>query len=1213
MMMDVDGLTRRYGKSIATHIAVAYHLHANDRSARPAAYDSETFCDALLKKLPPSDSSAHVFTESTIQHVGLYTEPAASAPVSRQLSLFTSPLHLRSDAPFSHTPSLDQSMRSLETTSQLHATALIIDDTLSTCHNWFANSSAATHFWSIHRVFTTATLSKFFHMLYPSTDYDVVTPSLQHLPVPISTVTFLDWTCATWHGLGLDWLHHACSCLQPILSQPSKLTVCNLWVPDHYSQGMSIAAATAIVTPLLPTPWTVSCSCEQASRWGESIDLSRFLVIISQDPDPHANRLEFQPTDAHNIFDKLGPLDDHSCTSVDGVTIPQEAMLSIHDCNIFKARTVGITGKNISSLATPSMILDPLYPAREPSAQHCATPHFNRRFGIALPVDDNTSILAMVPSNDDMLTLYSVTCIPPTMQHFCDNTLDSILRISTPCTMKTSMIHSLLAGSGLTEKIYYGSEETMEATRCYFTKPLPSLLNWIDNYAQDTSTATMISGLRHGHKNKTWSPAELATIHKSYHTHLHRGEIHLLMNKLMLYKPVFQNLRYIGLIIVPESLRRTLFTHYHCGPTGGHMGEYKTLFRMRLRFYWPGMRADIKSWVKGCPQCIESNVWRNRRQELYFSWPVTSPFYIMHVDLWQPGKLTDQNQKSIYLFNCMCDLTQFVISSVIKNPNSVELARIFMDEVLLTFGMCSVIVVDADSKFRSAFEDTCKKLRIMFWPLARGNHKGLSVERYHRFLNKTQTIVGHERGSHLTILQNAKLSQYAWNSAPIDNTDVTRSMAAVGREFRFPLDVDLSPTPVLNDSQNSTLYEYLRTMSNTGPFATSMIQVLADERRQAHRDRLNENVTPHPFKIGDAVTARVVVQSQAQHGTVQKLSYQAKGPFQITALLDGDSFEVQRYGDDSSARRKYKGSDLFLLPPAIFPNDPLDTTDNRYLNFDHIPLVDPLNSALRIDLHNDTYFSMEGKQHILQKNSPATPINDVAFSWHDALPSTAKLHKETDTSPRVNLENQATITHNDSLSTSLSQSKDKVFFIKYLPEGMMRPKWYLIQVDLESTKELNPEYESNNKLWCIFCAKHPDDKYKSDEYARWWPDWYKYTKNATTGDIIYGQRVLIRPTVTPSSATHIQWADLIELNSDTIILGPFNFQSVTNVNRARNTVEKSLWIRLRDICNDLNLLPPTLGAHTSHRINTRNLTRKQPSKRKRPISDAKNKTKKGAR
>ena len=85
----------------------------------------------------------------------------------------------------------------------------------------------------------------------------------------------------------------------------------------------------------------------------------------------------------------------------------------------------------------------------------------------------------------------------------------------------------------------------------------------------------------------------------------------------------------------------------------------------------------------------------------------------------------------------------------------------------------------------------CEILKITLWPLSWGNHKGNSVERYHRFLNKTQTIIGQDRGTHHTFVQNVKTSQYAWNSAPIDNTDIPCCLAAVGRHFMFPMDVDL--------------------------------------------------------------------------------------------------------------------------------------------------------------------------------------------------------------------------------------------------------------------------------------------------------------------------------------------------------------------------------------------------------------------------------------
>ena len=104
-----------------------------------------------------------------------------------------------------------------------------------------------------------------------------------------------------------------------------------------------------------------------------------------------------------------------------------------------------------------------------------------------------------------------------------------------------------------------------------------------------------------------------------------------------------------------------------------------------------------------------------------------------------------------------------------------------MEQVILTFGMVSVVVVDADSRFRSTFEVMCKLLKLIFWSLSYRNYKRNSVEHYYRFFNKTQTISGQDRGTHEVFHQNIKTSQYAWNSAPIDDTDIPRCVVAVER------------------------------------------------------------------------------------------------------------------------------------------------------------------------------------------------------------------------------------------------------------------------------------------------------------------------------------------------------------------------------------------------------------------------------------------------
>ena len=102
--------------------------------------------------------------------------------------------------------------------------------------------------------------------------------------------------------------------------------------------------------------------------------------------------------------------------------------------------------------------------------------------------------------------------------------------------------------------------------------------------------------------------------------------------------------------------------------------------------------------------------------------------------------------------------------------------------------MVAVVGGDTGSRLIGAFEAIFKCLQITFWNLSHINHKLNSVENCHRFLNKTQAISGQDLISHDLLIQNAKTSQYAWKKYPIDDTEVMRSVAAVGREFIFTID-----------------------------------------------------------------------------------------------------------------------------------------------------------------------------------------------------------------------------------------------------------------------------------------------------------------------------------------------------------------------------------------------------------------------------------------
>ena len=133
----------------------------------------------------------------------------------------------------------------------------------------------------------------------------------------------------------------------------------------------------------------------------------------------------------------------------------------------------------------------------------------------------------------------------------------------------------------------------------------------------------------------------------------------------------------------------------------------------------------------------------------------------------------------------MHDLTQFVVSTIAMETHTEHLLKLFMENCFLSFGMVMILVVDTDSRFKIVFKDMCASLAIIYWPLAPVNNKVMSIVKYHRFLNKTQEIAGQDRGMHDVFLLNAKTSHYSWNSAPIDGTDILRSVAAVRRKLWF--------------------------------------------------------------------------------------------------------------------------------------------------------------------------------------------------------------------------------------------------------------------------------------------------------------------------------------------------------------------------------------------------------------------------------------------
>ena len=56
-------------------------------------------------------------------------------------------------------------------------------------------------------------------------------------------------------------------------------------------------------------------------------------------------------------------------------------------------------------------------------------------------------------------------------------------------------------------------------------------------------------------------------------------------------------------LVIPQSLRAEVLQELYSGLFGGHLGEDKTMARLRERFYWPGQWADVRDFCRACTIC----------------------------------------------------------------------------------------------------------------------------------------------------------------------------------------------------------------------------------------------------------------------------------------------------------------------------------------------------------------------------------------------------------------------------------------------------------------------------------------------------------------------------------------------------------------------------------------------------------------------------------
>ncbi|CAJ1952165.1 unnamed protein product [Cylindrotheca closterium] len=620
----------------------------------------------------------------------------------------------------------------------------------------------------------------------------------------------------------------------------------------------------------------------------------------------------------------------------------------------------------------------------------------------------------------------------------------------------------------------------------------------------------------------------------------------------------------------------------------GHVGFHKTYYRIAARFWWPGMAKDIREAVLGCGHCNAAYASSHKNQKILQQTPIEEPFDVYCMDVWSPGSTKNATKLSTTLTKTLtnkgvvtyvCNMTVAFISSM----NSGNMARIAFLQFFTVRGLPRLILIDEGSENKDQFTALCDTIGIAYHTVSPENHDGILCERFHKYLNKVQQIGAADMNTYEEWAMNTLFGTYAWNAAPVDDTDIQRAFAAVARHFKFPLDnaaaaLSISEARQKNRTRHQQLpgqntLEHIETMFPLFWRQKELLKLLNEEQREHHRMLKNQTRTRRKFDIGDIVMVRKQVQSNASAGIPAKLVLRTKGPYRFIEKASEDSYRLQKIPGTSTMLKK-RGSTpikesafrMHKIPSTTILHKGVDTPDTRLANMRSLLAHSPLEMNLGLvdfgkyaTTPTDTENAFEPIKNIWDEE--VDPMEDSSDEEEDNTPTPSILDAIQRTQPRpINRDipptdtegaNQTRQVHTTetiteelnlrSLYERTTQSKDKLYVIAHQDNTSGWNNWYVIQINMEETNEklARTKGQYHCKEWYI--PKLTTTKQGSPMTSPFWPLIKEFTDETTYGPTVPIRHSKVDQVLNKSPHKYAWFQKEVNIVEDGVY-GPFDFE-----------------------------------------------------------------------
>ncbi|KAL7844775.1 hypothetical protein SRHO_G00233140 [Serrasalmus rhombeus] len=344
-------------------------------------------------------------------------------------------------------------------------------------------------------------------------------------------------------------------------------------------------------------------------------------------------------------------------------------------------------------------------------------------------------------------------------------------------------------------------------------------------------------------------------------------------------------------LYAPESIRGSLLNYFHDHPTAGHLDISKTLARLRLRFFWPKLRKDVKTYVLSCPVCQLTKPCQKKPASLLVPIHASEPLEVAGVDFVRPLPRTAAGNTYILVF--VDYFSKWIEVSAVREATAQVAASKFQSEVFARHGAPKYLISDRGTPFMSELFNQVVKILGSEHRLTTAYHpQANATERVNRTLKAA--IRAHVKDKHNSWDKCIPQICFALRTTPHESTGFRPARMLYGRELATLVDLLIQPSSVGTDDPLLTLSQTLeKSIQETHEHAQTPLQ--ASHECKKHYYYMNHR--PVVYQLGDLVRLKTHPRSDAAANLTAKLTCIYAGPYRVVQKLSEVNYRVANMDD----------------------------------------------------------------------------------------------------------------------------------------------------------------------------------------------------------------------------------------------------------------------------------------------------------------------------